>query len=237
MDTEDRTLEREGAEGEHAQDEHAQDEPEPSTEFGPGAQGDGMRGIPRPEPSRGRAAARRVAEAEDEHVVEQGVRMSRPSATPADEADATAWMLAAWRDEVPAAEHVLRLNVGSLSRPTWIRWRIRAVRRDVIEKLRDESLPSQNRAMRRSGASVTAQEQQQAQWKLNLRLVRAGTIEPDIGKVMAESGGFKDADVFLEDVFKNNSGLVDIISNSILTLSGYDEDNVQDEIEGAATGN
>lgn len=213
---------------------------EKATEFGPGATGDGRKEIPRPTNERA-AAVRRVAEAEDEDVVVDGVdggkaRVKRPAVSEADAEDATVWLLQSFADELEPAQHTLKLNVGSLSKARWIKWRIQAVRREVIDKLRDETLPSQNRAMRRGGASTTMQEQQNAQWKLDIKLVLAGTVEPDL-RAAVKSTGFADAEAFVEDAFKFNSGLVSIISNSILTLSGYDEDNVQDQVEGAAAGN
>lgn len=205
-----------------------------STEMGPGA----VRDVPVPKPDRsaGRAAVETVAEAEPDEA-------GKVVLSHRDAADATEWLLASFRDEVGLQTHTLRLNVGSLGTPKWLEWQVSAVEREVIDRLRDETLPSQNRAMRRQGAALTEKERQEAQWKLDVKLVVAGTIKPNIREALVQTAPgpglphLASPELFVEQAFRRNSGLVSQIAGAILTLSGYDEDNVSDVIEGAAAGN
>jgi hypothetical protein len=191
-------------------------------------------GLPAPAKTAGRLAAEEIAAKEPDSngkvVVEEQTA-----------ADATEWLLASFRDELPALTHTLELNVGSPSAPKMIKWRITSVDREVIDKLTDQVMPT-NRAMKRAGGA-SAKEQADAQWRLNLKLVVAGTIDPDIRGALTQTAPgpgqphLADPEFFVERAFRMNSGLVQQVASAILTLSGYDEDNVSDVVEGAAAGN
>lgn len=210
-----------------------------ATEMGPGRTlppGADRPQVPKPEKSAGEAATERIAEVEPDAA-------GRVELDKADAADATEWLLASFRNELPPQTHTLKLNVGSLSNPKWLEWQVTSVEREVIDRLRDETLPSQNRAMRRQGAALTEKERQEAQWKLDVKLVVAGTIKPNIRDTLVQTAAapgqphLASAELFVEEAFRRNSGLISQIAAAILTLSGYDEDNVSDVIEGRAAGN
>lgn len=184
--------------------------------------------------SEGAAARRRVADADERTEVVQGRKVVEPDVSDEDAADATAWLLASFSDDVERPEHTLTLNVGSITKPKKIPWRIKALPVEMIDKIREAAMPATNRAMRRGGLGAVADPRQQ--YRANLRLIVEGTVEPDV-RAVAKSTGIAAPEEFLTEAFRYNSGLVDIVASSILTLSGYDEDNVQDELDTKATGN
>lgn len=191
-------------------------------------------GPPTPAQSPGRQAAERAANAEDVTRVEEGRKITEPDIDDETAEDATTWLLASFREELPRPKHTLKLNVGSISQPKFVKWRVQALPVEMIDKIREDSMPATNRQMRRGGLAALGDPK--AQYRGNLKLIAAATIDPDV-KAVCASTGLKGEIEFLEDVFRYNSGLVDLIASAILTLSGYDEDNVQDAVEAQATGN
>lgn len=204
------------------------------SEAGAGAR-NALADVPKPPDEPGLAATRRVAAAEEKSVVVEGRRARELDVAEEDAEDATTWLLASFHEEVEPPEHTLILNVGSISQPRKIRWRIRALPRETIDKIREESLPQSNRAMRRGALGNLLGDQKQ-QFKANVRLIIAATLDPDVRAVSARTG-LASPEEFLLETFRYVSGLVEFIASAVLTLSGYDEDNVTDAVEADAAGN
>lgn len=145
--------------------------------------------------------------------------------------DATAWFLDAFAGETPEVQNTLIVNVGGVGDARKdIRWKIKALDGPLIRKIR-ENAESLVRRQGSSGAGATS-----AGFNANVRIVIEGSTDPDI-KTLARQQGIADPTAMLEVVLQKKQGLIDQIAGSILTLSGYDQDDVQDEIEVRAAGN
>jgi hypothetical protein len=115
----------------------------------------------------------------------------------------------------------LKLNVGTDDKPLFIRWVIQPVEDSDITKAR-ESSQSGNRAQRRAGESTTDET------LVARKIVAKGTVEPS-AKALTEATGLIDVNDALYAYFKRfgKTGLITQISGAILSISGWDEDDVQ----------
>lgn len=144
--------------------------------------------------------------------------------------DATEWLLGAFH-EPPAVENTLLVNVGGVGGARKeISWRIRAIAGPTIRKIRDEA----EQVVRRAGNSGAGAGS--AGFRANVKIVIEGTVDPDIRAVAKQSGLVDPSDI-LEMALQNKQGLIDQIAGSIMTLSGYDQEDVQDALEVRAAGN
>lgn len=175
-----------------------------------------------------RAAARRVAqsvptaaERTDVMVVEDDYDEAMDKARdgqPMDEeelAAATEWLLS---DEQEVNTRKLRIRIGgSDDAPEYGAWIIRAVGVDVIRSAEREA--SGNRAQRRQGGGYD-------ELKANLRIVATGTVAPDL-VALAKQRGLRDPVTLLERRFKFKSGIVAQLAGEVMSLSGFDAEDVK----------
>lgn len=181
----------------------------------------------------GRDAMRRLAKAGDR--VEPETKAKVPDVSDQDEMDATAWLLASFREELPPKEHTLLIDVGTPAKAHKIKWRIRSITGPQIDEIREGAMG--NRQQRRAGVSIVPSAQDRARAEqAQFRIIIAGTVDPDI-RAVTLSTGLASPEEFLKDAFKYDSGLIDQIANAILALSAYDDELVQDEVEVGAAGN
>lgn len=151
----------------------------------------------------------------------------------AEQADATAWLLSSFDgNEAPAVQHLI-LNVGSREAPKKIRWAVRAVPREAIARIRQQT--EGNRQQRRAGANLGVLGDPEAVFRGNLRVVLAGTIEPDL-KALAQQRGVP-PEVLLEQALEYKGGLIDMLAGEIIELSGYTDEGVEDAVVVRAAGN
>lgn len=143
--------------------------------------------------------------------------------------DALAYLLDAFHnDEGQVVERVLRVNVGTPNNPEIIRWVVKNIPGPKIRQIREDAEEKARRTKGSSGAT--------AGFEGNVRVVIEGTVEPDIKKGAREIGLADPAD-FLERALLNKQGLIEQLAGAILTLSGYDDEDVNDELEAKASGN
>jgi hypothetical protein len=153
--------------------------------------------------------------------------------TEEEQADATAWLLSSFDgNEDPAVQHLL-LNVGSREAPKKIRWAVKAIPREAIAKIRQQA--EGNRQQRRAGANLGVLGDPEAAFRGNLRVVLAGTVEPDVRALAAQRS--VPPEVFLEQSFENKGGYIDFLAGEILELSGYTDEGVEDAVVARAAGN
>lgn len=172
----------------------------------------------------GRRMAARVAQQRGDgdgvEVIEDSYRaaMDAVEGGSTDEEDiaaATEWLLS---DEQVVNTRKLRIRIGgSDDDPEYGGWVIRAVGVDVIRGAEREA--SGNRQQQRSGQGYD-------ELKANLRIVAAGTIEPDLVAV-AKQRGIRDPAVILRQRFQFRSGILAQIAGEIMSLSGFDAEDVR----------
>ena len=149
-----------------------------------------------------------------------------------EQGDATAWMLSSFDgDEGPAVQHLI-INVGSREEPKKIPWTVQSLQRDAIAKIREAV---EGKESRRRGASLGIMGDPEAAFRGNLRIVLAGTLEPDIKQLAAAKN--TPPEWFLRGAFAQKGGLIDYLAGEILSLSGFDEDAVEDAVVVRAAGN
>lgn len=127
---------------------------------------------------------------------------------------------------------VVKLNVGPEDSPSWIEWKLKAIELDTLRKIRQRS--ANTREARRSG-NVD-------EFRVNLEIVAAGTVEPDLNKAAklmadAQGSGVPSAADVLRLRFHNRPGYITQLAGKVLTASGFDEEDVQDATQVQAAGN
>lgn len=120
----------------------------------------------------------------------------------------------------------VRLNVGTEDAPRWIEWKLRAIELDALRSIRKRA--ANTREARRTGNID--------EFRVNLEIVAAATVEPDLGAA-AEALGSGDPVETLRQRFYNRPGYITQLAGKVLTASGFDEEDVQDTTQVAAAGN
>lgn len=132
--------------------------------------------------------------------------------------DALEWFLS---DEDQDFTTELNLNVGSPANPKWVKWEIKTVDMDTLRRIRRQSQAG-SRAQRR-GAQAGEIDEVEA----NLRIVLEGTVSPDIYAAAKQKGDVDPAET-LKRRFSHKPGLIGQISGEIMSISGYDDEDVRE---------
>lgn len=146
--------------------------------------------------------------------------------------DATNWLLEAF-DASPDVTKTLDLNVGSTQSPKWVKWTIRAVEGPTLRRIRARAAESITRNARSKAGALGDAD---AAFRANVEVVVEGTVEPDV-RGLARGRGLADPSVLVEEAFRVKQGLIDQVAGEIMSLSGYDDDDVRDSLELEAAGN
>lgn len=153
---------------------------------------------------------------------------------PQDSEDALSWFL---EDEPVDLTHTLRINVGTPGDPRWVKWTLRAIDSETLKRIRREAQDGNRRARRSRQPGEAAEIDPQA---ANLRIVVEGTVEPDLDKAVVqyaakmgrEAPEHPDSSVARMQIVKHRlrhkPGLIDQLSAEIMSLSGYDDDDIQE---------
>lgn len=132
--------------------------------------------------------------------------------------DATDWFLSD-TDETDLT-HTFQINVGSIKQKRWIDWTVKPVDMDRLRKIRRQAQQG-NRMQRRAGNSefdeVTA----------NVQIVLDGTISPDLRQA-AQQIGVADPGIAVRSRFAHKPGLLAQIAGEIMSISGYDDEDVRE---------
>ena len=141
------------------------------------------------------------------------------------------WFLSATPTENELETKVLQLNFGTTKAPEWIFWKITSVGINVMRQIRQRATNS--RAARRSG-NVD-------EYRVNLEVVVAGTVDPNLTeatRILAEEGrGPNNPAENLRLRFQSKPGYIAQIAGEIMSLSGFDDDDVQEAEQVKAAGN
>lgn len=145
-----------------------------------------------------------------------------------EQSEALTWFLGQPIDSEIAAK-TLNLNFGSPEHPNWISWTIKPVGIDTMRHIRQRA---QNSRVARKTGNID-------EFRVNLEIVVAGTSDPDIRAAAAELNrrgeGSLDPVEALRARFQAKPGFIAQIAGEILTLSGFDDEDVQEaeEVAGA----
>lgn len=120
----------------------------------------------------------------------------------------------------PARRKVLKLNMGTETEPDWIAWEITAIPMEKVRGIRDRAAKA---AERRKGNFD--------EYTVNLQMVIEGSVSPDVRAIcrnleQANPGNAFPPERYLRDKFNSKSGLITQISSEIMSLSGFDADDV-----------
>jgi len=138
--------------------------------------------------------------------------------SPKETEDALEWFLS---NEDQDFTQELSLNVGSPAKPKWINWEIKTVDLDTLRRIRRQSQAG-SRAQRR-GAQAGEIDEVEA----NLRIVLEGTASPDLHDIAKQMGDIDPAET-LKRRFSHKPGLIGQISGEIMSISGYDDEDVRE---------
>lgn len=141
------------------------------------------------------------------------------------------WLLQADPDPGELETKVLNLNFGTQDKPEPRVWEIQPVGLDEMRRIRDRA--KQSRTARRSG--------QVDETRMNLQVMVAGTKTPDVrraAEIARDSGnGTGDPVEILRARFQSKPGYIAQISAEIMSLSGFDDDDVTEKDMVEAAGN
>lgn len=176
------------------------------------AQSSGLKDVSAEEP---RAGATAVTAARDGRRLSDGEKSS-----------ALDWFL----NEDPAGADEtkkLELNFGTEEEPSWVDWVIKPVPMEVMRAIRRKAA---NTRLARTTGEVD-------EYRVNLEIVVEGTIDPDIREAARifgeENRGPADPVDALRAKFQNKPGYIAQIAGKIMTLSGFNDEDVR-EAERAA---
>lgn len=142
-------------------------------------------------------------------------------------ADALEHFMATEDDEGTVVEpKTLKLNLGTKAEPQWVRWTIVPVEDTEITRIRKNSVIG-TRAQRRRGDAESDEA------LVSRRLVVKGTVDPD-PKALAKTMNLLDPADAVQAFFRKygKTGLITQVSGEILSISGWDDEDVQ-EVEAA----
>lgn len=117
--------------------------------------------------------------------------------------------------------------------PRWMKWVVRPIGEDVIDAARKMSERPRRGRRRRGAPDIDTDNAMVA-----ARIVAAATVEPDPAEI-AQRLNIADPALAIRRRFDRlgKGGLVTQISGRVLSISGYDEDDVRDAIGPGAAGN
>jgi hypothetical protein len=140
--------------------------------------------------------------------------------TPQQAADATAWFMSS--DEEDEGWRDVDLNVASTGEK-WVRFRVQALPRERIDEIREQNV----RTVFRDGKKVEETDQVAS----NTRISAEGLAIPDLSNPemrVVRGQKFMDPADALEARFAHKPGLIDQLTGYVLSVSGYNTDDVRE---------
>lgn len=152
--------------------------------------------------------------------------------TPEGQTSALQWFLAPDADvEAESNEKVLELNMGTAENENWIRWTIQSVDMETIRAIRKNA--TQSREARRTGEAD--------EHRVNVQVLIKGTVDPPIMKALTQLANETQQEIdpveYVKNRFKSKPGLIPQIAGEIMSLSGFDSDDVREADQILAAGN
>lgn len=144
-----------------------------------------------------------------------------------DLADATEYFMS--EEAAPPSTREFELNVGMFDEDTgeiadrYVKWTVQSISRKRIREIRRNSRDNKRRGLGATG--------EMDDMNANLRIAAEGTLVPDL-KAVAEAKGVHDPALVLDARLQHKPGLIDQIAGEVLTVSGYDDDDIRDVAAG-----
>jgi hypothetical protein len=139
--------------------------------------------------------------------------------TPSEAESATDWFLSEEPEQDEDQTHTIELNVGVGDETRWIKWVVRPVDSDDLRRINRQTL-----ALRRRGRQDDLAIDQLG----NLKVIVAGSVDPDIETIAQQKGKQPEALVLAR--FKKKPGLITQLATQIMALSGFDDEDVRDAL-------
>jgi hypothetical protein len=137
----------------------------------------------------------------------------------AEASSATEWFLSEEPEEDDEQTHTIELNVGVGDQENWITWIVRPIDSDELRRIQ-----RQTANLRRRGRQDDLAIDQLG----NLKVIIAGSVEPDIQAIADDKG--KQAEAILLQRFVKKPGLIAQLAGQIMSLSGFDDEDVRDAL-------
>jgi len=129
------------------------------------------------------------------------------------------WFLSEEPDEDEQQTHTIEINVGVGERQQWISWVVRPIDTDELRRIQRTTA-----ALRRRGRQDDLAVDQLG----NLKIIVAGSVDPDIEQIAHEKG--KQPEALLQQRFAKKPGLIAQLSSQIMALSGFDDEDIRDAL-------
>jgi hypothetical protein len=129
------------------------------------------------------------------------------------------WFLSEEPEQDEEQTHTIELNVGVGEKEHWISWVVRPIDSDELRRIQ-----RQTQALRRRGRQDDLAVDQLG----NLKVIIAGSVEPDIVTIAQEQG--KQPESILLKRFIKKPGLIAQLAGQIMALSGFDDEDVRDAL-------
>jgi hypothetical protein len=133
-------------------------------------------------------------------------------------ADATEWLLSSDPEDFT---HEIEINVGTPKKAKWINWEIKPVDLDTLRRIRKAATEGSTRAQRRAATGDLDEVE------ANLRIVVEGTVTPNLREAANQARLVDPADI-LRRRFGHKPGLLGQIAGEIMSISGYDDEDVRE---------
>ena len=137
--------------------------------------------------------------------------------SPTEASSALEWFLTEEPDEDIEQTSTIELNVGVGTQEKWITWIVRPIDSDELRRIQ-----RQTANLRRRGRQDDLAIDQLG----NLKVIIAGSVEPDIQAIAEQQG--KQAEAVLLRRFVKKPGLIAQLAGQIMALSGFDDEDVRD---------
>lgn len=165
---------------------------------------------PEPEPRQGADLLHAAEAMNDDKAAAKGKKI-----TAQESADALEWFLSD-SDAVDLSTPI-QINVGSRDEPRWVEWIIRPVDMDKLRRIRRKAQNAGRRQRQPDMDETTA----------NIQIVLEGTVKPDLRAAARQLGIVDPADA-VRTRFAHKPGLVTQIAGEIMSVSGYDDEDVRE---------
>lgn len=141
----------------------------------------------------------------------------KPALSDEEKQDALEWFMATEDDT--ELTHTFQINVGGPTQKKWVEWTVKPVDMDRLRRIRQKSQQQINRRRQQQGDfdEVAA----------NVAIVVEGTVAPDLRQAAKQLNAIEPG-LVVRSRFAHKPGLLAQIAGEIMSISGYDDDDVRE---------
>ena len=189
-----------------------------------------------PQPDRdgdGPEPERRPADTLQQLAGSEGPRGATGAGVSEPDADAALrWLLEDAPDESDLSTKEVTVNVGSTEKPRKVTLTLRGVDEPKLRQIRRRvNAQAQQAARRRRGGAGEVDETE-----VNVRVIAEAIVKPDLDDVCKQLG-INDKSMWVRRKLAHKPGLITQLAGEVYSLSGYDEDDIEEpgEREGSSS--